>query len=126
VAATPSAADVAWAPLLLVVLRLGQGLALGALAPARPATVDARRELVRSRLVAGAIALIAAGAILGVFAVALPAEDFLAWGWRYPFVLALALNMVAFFGDLRAGNVAGFARAPVELRLVSVSGVRVG
>jgi MFS family permease len=32
---------------------------------------------------------------------ALPAEDFLAWGWRYPFFVAFAINVVALFARLR-------------------------
>src|SRR3546814_5112952 len=32
---------------------------------------------------------------------ALPAQDFLDWGWRYPFFVAFAINVVALFARLR-------------------------
>ncbi|HKR88487.1 MAG TPA: hypothetical protein VJS38_09960 [Phenylobacterium sp.] len=121
-AAAPAAASVVWAPLVLVVLRLAQGLALGALASPRPAAGDARCVLLRSRVVAGVIGLAAAGGILGGLALALPSEDFVTWGWRYPFVIALTLNMGALFGDLRAAELHRRARGRPELRLVAVSG----
>lgn len=122
VAILPATGQWAWAPLLLVILRLGQGLALGGLAQGH-AQGAPRRELLPSRALAGLVGLAAAALILGVFALALPTEDFLAWGWRYPFVLALALNMTAFFGDLQ---VAEAQRKPAKprLRLVTVDGVR--
>ncbi len=34
----------------------------------------------------------------------LSAEDFLDWGWRYPFFVAFAINVVALFARLRIGG----------------------
>lgn len=130
VAALPDANHAAWAPLLLILARTAQGLALGGLAHVRlvrdVAPAGARRQQLRSRILAGAVGTTAGAVVLGVLAVMLPRADFLAWGWRYPFVMALALNMVAGFADhrlewARSNRTAG-PRPP--LRLVAISGAR--
>jgi len=45
--------------------------------------------------------LIVASLLFAFLISALPAEDFLAWGWRYPFFVAFAINVVALFARLR-------------------------
>ncbi|RZM06840.1 MAG: MFS transporter, partial [Sphingomonas sp.] len=47
------------------------------------------------------LGLIVASGLFAFFLSVLPAEDFLAWGWRYPFFVAFALNVVALFARLR-------------------------
>ena len=44
--------------------------------------------------------LLAAG-LFTFFLTYLPTEDFLSWGWRYPFFCAFAVNVVALFARLR-------------------------
>jgi len=118
----PSAAGLAWAPALLVACRLSQGLALGGLAPGGLGGLCGR---VRGLTVLAG--LLAAGGLFGLFAVALRRPDFLAWGWRYPYVVALAGNMVALFADLRLRLLE--VRRPggphPHLRLATVAGVAV-
>src|SRR3546814_9098836 len=43
------------------------------------------------------LGLIVASLLFMFLISALPAEDFLAWGWRYPFFVAFAINVVALF-----------------------------
>lgn len=47
------------------------------------------------------IGLIVASALFAFFVDTLSAEDFLDWGWRYPFFVAFAINVVALFARLR-------------------------
>lgn len=105
--------------LILVPARLAQGVALaglshGAAAPDRPAGL-------RASAIAGGLGLLAAGLVMGVLATALSPADFAAWGWRYPFVMALAVNLPALVADLQVAA----ARAPrrpsgrPQLRLVA-------
>ena len=42
-----------------------------------------------------------ASALFAYFAGNLSADDFLDWGWRYPFFVAFAINVVALFARLR-------------------------
>lgn len=45
--------------------------------------------------------LIVASALFAYFVSNLSAEDFISWGWRYPFFVAFAINVVALFARLR-------------------------
>lgn len=45
--------------------------------------------------------LIVASALFAFFVGNLSSEDFFAWGWRYPFFVAFAINVVALFARLR-------------------------
>lgn len=45
--------------------------------------------------------LIVASALFAFFVGNLSAEDFYGWGWRYPFFVAFAINVVALFARLR-------------------------
>lgn len=130
VAALPDASHTAWAPLLLIFARIAQGLAIGGLAHDRllvdGTPAEARRHRLQSWILAGAVGFTAGAVILGVLAVMLQRADLLAWGWRYPFVMALALNMVAGFADLRLewARRHRSAERRASLRLVAISGVR--
>jgi MFS family permease len=42
-----------------------------------------------------------ASVLFGYFVSSLSEEDFLSWGWRYPFFVAFAINVVALFARLR-------------------------
>jgi len=42
-----------------------------------------------------------ASILFGYFVANLSSEDFLSWGWRYPFFVAFAINVVALFARLR-------------------------
>ena len=93
--------------LFLVACRLAQGFAMGGVRGQAPAldqlnlTREGRLGLTLARGLAAAAALVLAGAIFAVFRLGVSATDFLAWGWRYPFLLGVAANIVALFADLR-------------------------
>ena len=92
---------------LLALFRMGQGVALGGswdglaslLALNAP---DGRRGWYAMLPQLGAPLGLIVASLLFLFLVStLPAEDFLDWGWRYPFFVAFAINVVALFARLR-------------------------
>jgi MHS family shikimate/dehydroshikimate transporter-like MFS transporter len=91
-----------WAPILLVLLRLVQGFGAGAeyggaVILAVEHAPPGKRGLFGSFAAIGVnIGLLLA---TGVFALVtqLPQEDFLAWGWRIPFLLSIILIVVGFY-----------------------------
>lgn len=115
----PGAAATAWAPGLLLACRLVQGLALGGLGEAGGSG--------RRRALTAVAGLPVAAGLFGVLAMALRRPDFLAWGWRYPYVIALAGNLPALFADLRLQFPEPRRRSShgAGLRLVTVAGVAV-
>ena len=88
-----------WAPILLVLLRLFQGVAMGGEqggAIVMAAESDGQRSLRRGFLgawpgVGMAGGLVLATLIFGAFAGALDEAAFLSWGWRVPFLISLVL-----------------------------------
>lgn len=91
-----------WAPILLVVLRLIQGFGVGgewggAVLMTVEHSPDGRRGFYGSLPQMG----VPAGLLLstGVFAIVsnLPDEQFLAWGWRVPFLLSILLVAVGLY-----------------------------
>ncbi|ALV26371.1 MFS transporter [Pannonibacter phragmitetus] len=96
-----------WAVGMLVLLRFGQGLALGGtwdgLAPLLAITASKdRRGFYAMVPQLGAVAGLAVAAVMFAYLVmTLSSADFLDWGWRYPFFVAFAINVVALFARLR-------------------------
>ncbi len=96
-----------WAILVLAILRIGQGLALGGawdgLAPLLAITAAKHRRGFYAMIPQlGAPIGLAVATVLFAFLIGtLPAQDFLDWGWRYPFFVAFAINVVALFARLR-------------------------
>jgi MHS family shikimate/dehydroshikimate transporter-like MFS transporter len=95
-----------WAPILLVVLRLAQGLGAGA--EHAGATVfaaeyapESKRGLFGSIPASGLyIGVLLSSAVFGLFAT-MPESVFLSWGWRIPFLLSVLLVAVGMFIRLR-------------------------
>lgn len=91
----------------LAVLRFGQGLALGGswdglpslLAMAAPPERRGWYAMV-GQLGAPVGFALAAGLFAYLYG-SLSSEEFLSWGWRYPFFVAFAVNVVALFARLR-------------------------
>jgi MFS transporter, MHS family, shikimate and dehydroshikimate transport protein len=91
-----------WAPALLVLLRIAQGTALGGewggaslmvLEHAPPH----RRGLFGSLVQVGfPVGLVSASAVFSLVTL-LPDSDFLAWGWRVPFLISVALVAIGIF-----------------------------
>lgn len=97
----------AWAAILLCLFRIGQGVALGGawdglpslLALSAPANRKGWYAMVPQ--LGAPIGLIVASGLFAYFLLTLSAADFLDWGWRYPFFVAFAINVVALFARLR-------------------------
>ncbi len=104
----PSFEQVGWFSVaLLMILRFGQGLALAgtwdglASLLAMNAPQERRGWYAMVPQLGAPIGLIVASALFAFLTSSLSAEDFLAWGWRYPFFVAFAINVVALFARLR-------------------------
>ncbi|WP_338466398.1 MFS transporter [Novosphingobium sp. ZN18A2] len=95
------------AAILLAILRLGQGFALGgawdglASLLALNAPEDKRGWYAMIPQLGAPIGLVVASGLFAYFTATLSAADFLDWGWRYPFFVAFAINVVALFARLR-------------------------
>ncbi|SAI28837.1 transporter [Bordetella ansorpii] len=90
-----------WAPILLVLLRVGQGLSFGGeMGGAMLMAVEHAPP--RWKALFGSLPLVGAplGILLSVGAFALvtrlPEADFLSWGWRLPFLASAVLVLVGF------------------------------
>lgn len=96
-----------WAAVVLIILRIGQGIALGGAWDGMPSLLavsapENRRGWYAMIPQLGApIGLIVASGLFAYFLSKLTAADFLDWGWRYPFFVAFAINVVALFARLR-------------------------
>ena len=121
-----------WAPVLLVVLRLIQGFSVGGeWGGAALMTVEHAPEGRRGYYGSWTMAASPAGAMLatGAFVLVsgLPDEQFLAWGWRVPFLLSVVLVGVGLFIRLRILETPAFERikeARTEARMPVVEAVR--
>lgn len=113
----PTSAQIgAWAPVLLVLLRVVQGVAVGGewggavLMSAEHAT--SRRGLWASFTNAGAPSgMVLSTLVLAVSAAATGEQAFLAWGWRIPFLLSVVLLAVGLFVRARVAETPVFAEA---------------
>ena len=104
------------APILLVILRLAQGLALGgeyggAAIYVAEHSPDASRGQTTSWIQTTATTgLLLALVVVGICRVVMPADVFLAWGWRIPFLLSFVLVAVALLVRRRLEETPIFAR----------------
>lgn len=115
----------------LVILRIGQGLALGGSWDGLPSLLamsapPARRGWFAMIGQLGApLGFILAASLFAYLYSSLSVAEFLDWGWRYPFFVAFAINVVALFARLRL--VVGQSYAELlqqrELQPVSVTQV---
>ncbi len=92
---------------ILAALRLGQGFALAgtwdglASLLALNSPEKHRGWYAMIPQLGAPIGLVVASALFAYFVGNLGAEDFYSWGWRYPFFVAFAINVVALFARLR-------------------------
>jgi len=92
---------------LLAFFRIAQGLAWGGawdgLAPLLAMNVAENRRGWYAMIpqLGAMIGLIVASALFAFFLGNLSSDDFFDWGWRYPFFVAFAINVVALFARLR-------------------------
>jgi MFS family permease len=96
-----------WSIWLLILLRCGQGLALGgswdglASLLALQAPSNKRGYYAMIPQLGAPLGLMIASALFAFIISQLSAADFLDWGWRFPFFCAFAINVVALFARLR-------------------------
>ena len=92
---------------LLGLLRVGQGMALGGAWDGLPSLLslnvpqDKRGWYAMIPQLGAPLGLIVAAGLFAFFLSTLSPEDFYSWGWRYPFFVAFAINVVALFARLR-------------------------
>jgi MFS family permease len=122
----------AQAILLLALLRIGQGIALGGSWDGLPSLLALNAPQNRRGWYAmlgqlGApVGFIIAAGLFSYLLFALTEADFLEWGWRYPFYVAFAINVVALFARLRLVSTAEYARLLDERELEPTSVLDLG
>jgi MFS family permease len=101
---------------LLATFRFSQGVALGGAWDGLPSllALNAPRErrgwYAMIPQLGAPLGLLVAAALFSYFLSVLSSADFLSWGWRYPFFVALAINVVALFARLRLVATEDFRR----------------
>ena len=91
-----------WAPVLLVALRVIQGIAVGgewggaALMTLEHAEPDRRGFAASFSNMGGPSGAVLATAVFGLFSL-LPEDAFLSWGWRIPFLFSVVLILIGYY-----------------------------
>jgi MFS family permease len=104
----------AWAPLTLIVLRFMQGLAIGgqwggAMLLAVECAPSHRRGLYGGFAQAGApVGVVLSNLVFLVVSANLSQEQFIAWGWRVPFLLSVVLVGLGLYIQLRLEDTPAF------------------
>jgi MFS family permease len=121
IALLPTYARAGWiAPALLCLLRFGQGFGLGgewggaALLAVENAPPGWRARYGMFPQLGAPVGFIAANGLFLLLGMSLAPEQFVAWGWRLPFVASLALIVLGLWVRLRLGETAAFAAALEE------------
>ena len=108
---------------LLSILRVGQGIALGGSWDGLPSLLalnapeEKRGWYAMLGQLGAPVGFIIAGSLFAYLVLSLTTEDFLSWGWRYPFYVAFAINVVALFARLRLVTTKEYARLLDEREL---------
>lgn len=116
------------APILLVLLRICQGFALGgqwggAMLMATENAPEGKRGLYGSFVQAGVpIGLVVGNGVFLVVARVVSPENFAAWGWRIPFLLSAVFLVLALYIHLRVEDTPEFK--DVEVKLAAASQTR--
>ncbi len=117
---------------LLSFLRIGQGIALGGSWDGLPSLLALNAPQNRRGWYAmlgqlGApVGFTLAAGLFAYLLSNLTTEDFLDWGWRYPFYVAFAINVVALFARLRLVSTNEYAKLLDERELEPVSVIEMG
>ena len=92
---------------IMVLLRFGQGLALGGTWDGLPSLLalsappERRGWYSMIGQLGAPVGFVLAASLFAYLYSSLSGEEFLDWGWRYPFFVAFAINVVALFARLR-------------------------
>jgi len=118
IAFLPTYQMVGWvAPLLLCVLRFGQGFGLGgewggaALLAVENAPKGWEARFGSAPQLGAPLGFLAANGLYLLLGLNLSDADFTAWGWRIPFLLSAVLVILGLWVRLRIGETQAFARA---------------
>src|SRR3546814_10857411 len=121
IAFLPTYAMVGWvAPLLLCILRFGQGFGLGgewggaALLAVENAPSGWKSRFGMFPQLGAPAGFIAANGLFLLLGLGLSDADFAAWGWRIPFLLSAVLVGLGLWVRLKIGETPDFARARSE------------
>jgi MFS family permease len=120
-----------WSIISLIVLRLGQGFALGGSWDGLPSLLalnapqHKRGWYAMLGQLGAPIGFIIAAGVFSYLMSELSQDDFLVWGWRYPFYVAFAINVVALFARLRLVSTPDYAHLLDERELEPVSAIEV-
>jgi len=115
-----------FAIVFLAMLRIGQGLALGGtwdgLASLLAMNAPKRRQGWYAMIpqLGAPLGLIVASGLFVFLVSSLSASDFLNFGWRYPFFVAFAINVVALFARLRIIATPEYERQFTNLELTPI------
>lgn len=116
----------AWAPILLCLLRFGQGLGLGgewggaALLATENAPPGKRAWFGMFPQLGPSIGFLAANGLFLTLALSLSDEQFRAWGWRIPFLLSAVLVLVGLYVRLKLAETPVFAKAMAQQERVKM------
>jgi MFS family permease len=119
-----------WAIALLTFFRLLQGIALGGSWDGLPSLLALNTPPQRrgwySMLgqLSAPIGFLIASALFLFLHASLSNDDFIDWGWRYPFFVAFAINVVALFARLRLVMTEEYTRALEERELEPIGIIR--
>jgi MFS family permease len=108
---------------LLALLRIGQGIAQGGSWDGLPALLalnappNRRGWYAMLGQLGAPIGFLLAAGLFSCLLLNLSKSDFLDWGWRYPFFVAFAINVVALFARLRLISTKEYARLLAEREL---------
>jgi len=118
IAFLPTYAMAGWiAPLLLCILRFGQGLGLGgewggaALLAVENAPPGWKARYGMFPQLGAPVGFIAANGLFLLLGLVLPQEDFIAWGWRIPFVASALLVIIGLWVRLKLTETPAFQAA---------------
>ena len=115
----------------LVILRFGQGLALGGTWDGLPSLLalaappERRGWYAMIGQLGAPVGFVLAASLFAYLYSSLSLEEFLEWGWRYPFFVAFAINVVALFARLRLVVGQSYAELLQERELQPVGVARV-
>ena len=110
------------APIILVTLRLAQGLALcgeyggAAIYVAEHSPDDQRGRNTSWIQTTATVGLLLALAVIGIMRISMPADQFASFGWRIPFILSAVIVVIALIIRLRLQETPLFARLKAEGR----------
>ncbi len=124
IAFLPTFEDIGFkAIILLSILRIGQGVAVGGSWDGLPSLLalnapqNKRGWYAMLGQLGAPVGFMIAGSLFAYMLKNLSTDDFLDWGWRYPFYVAFAINVVALFARLRLVSTNEYARLLDEREL---------